>query len=59
MNVTEIAKVAAENGKEPDWGRVMSEIPKVSKWMEKKIRLSCKLGFLIHFNLFLKILRKK
>ena len=37
MNVTEIAAVAAENGKEPDWGRVMSEIPKVSKWMEKKI----------------------
>ena len=39
MNVTEIAKVAAENGKEPDWGRVMSEIPKVWKWMEKKIQV--------------------
>ena len=38
MNVTEIAKVAAENGKEPDWGRVMSEIPKVWKWVEKKIQ---------------------
>ena len=38
MNVTEIAKVAAENGKEPDWGRVMSEIPKVWKWMKKKIQ---------------------
>ena len=40
MNVTEIAKVAAENGKEPDWGRVMSEIPKVWKWMERKFILS-------------------
>ena len=31
MNVTEIAKQAAESGKDPDWGRVMSEIPKVMK----------------------------
>ena len=31
MNVTEIAKLAAESGEEPDWGRVMSQIPKVVK----------------------------
>ena len=31
MNVTEIAKQADESGEDPDWGRVMSEIPKVIK----------------------------
>ena len=31
MNVTEIAKQTGESGEEPDWGRVMSEIPKVIK----------------------------
>ena len=29
MDVTEIAKQSSESGEEPDWGRVMSEVPKV------------------------------
>ena len=33
MDVTEIAKQSSESGEEPDWGRVMSEIPKVIKLM--------------------------
>ena len=33
MDVTEIAKQSSESGEEPDWGRVMSEIPKVVKLM--------------------------
>ena len=31
MNVTEIAKQANDTGEDPDWGRVMSQIPKVIK----------------------------
>ena len=32
MNVTEIAKRTEESGEEPDWGTIMSKIPKVIKW---------------------------
>ena len=31
MNVTEIAKKTEESGEEPDWGTIMSKIPKVIK----------------------------
>ena len=31
MNVTEIAKRTEESGEEPDWGTIMSKIPKVIK----------------------------
>ena len=31
MNVTEIAKRTEESGEEPDWGTIMSKIPKVMK----------------------------
>ena len=31
MNVTEIAKRTEESGEQPDWGTIMSKIPKVVK----------------------------